>query len=322
MTYNIFLLFCFNVICYIVFRRPLNFAEIMIGSAILFPFLLYFNFFCILYMEKNTICAPHIQSNQTCFHRDDLLILIHSYNQHHKDKIPYKKKSVRELWNALHEKLKSDCNTEYCWLEQPFVSLQDKKCLEEHFKPKRPKEWEKNPYEWLSTDDINKVMKQYEKKYKDFLFLGAVPSDCHELKFCSLHNLDVSILIDVLHKKKIGIIYNLDTYQQPGSHWVSVYADFQEGIIFYIDSGGQPPIRRIHNFLLLLKEQLENYYKEHGISKNVKIFISKTQFQKGNSECGMFSMYFILSQLQGKSSFHPKQINDKKMSTLRNIFYL
>ena len=39
-----------------------------------------------------------------------------------------------------------------------------------------PVEWKTNPTAWLSTIDINKVMKQYEKN-SDFVFLGAVPID-------------------------------------------------------------------------------------------------------------------------------------------------
>ena len=30
---------------------------------------------------------------------------------------------------------------------------------------------------WLSTLDIQSVLKQFEKKYTDFIFLGAVPAD-------------------------------------------------------------------------------------------------------------------------------------------------
>ena len=36
------------------------------------------------------------------------------------------------------------------------------------FAPEAPKSWNKNPNEWLSSTDILKVMKQYEKAYRCF----------------------------------------------------------------------------------------------------------------------------------------------------------
>ena len=43
-----------------------------------------------------------------------------------------------------------------------------KKLINNFFAPFAPNEWKKNPNEWLSSIDISKVMKQYEKKYKNF----------------------------------------------------------------------------------------------------------------------------------------------------------
>ena len=42
---------------------------------------------------------------------------------------------------------------------------------------------EKNPYAWLNSDDIIKVMNQYEKKYKNFKFIGPSPIDFQDKKF-------------------------------------------------------------------------------------------------------------------------------------------
>ena len=45
------------------------------------------------------------------------------------------------------------------------------------FAPESPPEWKKNPNEWLSSIDIIDVMKQYEKAYKCFDFIGPSPID-------------------------------------------------------------------------------------------------------------------------------------------------
>ena len=43
-----------------------------------------------------------------------------------------------------------------------FKNIPDK-TIADSFRPMMPKEWKNNPTAWLSTIDINKVMKQYEK---------------------------------------------------------------------------------------------------------------------------------------------------------------
>ncbi len=104
-----------------------------------------------------------------------------------------------------------------------------------------PQEWKDNPFEWLSTTDIKNVMKQYEKKYPSFLFMGPVPVDCPSAITCSLSGLDVEILINQLGKTKLGIIFNLDKHDEPGSHWVATFFDFKKCRILYFDSVGMPP---------------------------------------------------------------------------------
>jgi hypothetical protein len=72
--------------------------------------------------------------------------------------------------------MKNVCNKESCWLKQKFTAgkVDD---LKESFAPESPEEWKSNPNEWLSSMDINKVMKQYEKAYKCFEFIGPSPID-------------------------------------------------------------------------------------------------------------------------------------------------
>ena len=43
-------------------------------------------------------------------------------------------------------------------------------------------------------------------------------------------------MIEKLNKTRLGIVYNLDTHNKPGSHWVSVSSNFLEPSIYYFDS--------------------------------------------------------------------------------------
>ena len=71
-------------------------------------------------------------------------------------------------------------------------------------------------------------MNQYEDRFEDFLFLGPVPIDfdskdsygkCIIPEICKLNIKELTD--DNIYK--IGIIFNLDKHDQPGSHWVSLY---------------------------------------------------------------------------------------------------
>ena len=56
--------------------------------------------------------------------------------------------------------------------------LGDKKQqFKELFRPQMPKEWLQDYNTWLTTVDINNVLEQYNKRYSDFYYGGAVPID-------------------------------------------------------------------------------------------------------------------------------------------------
>jgi len=210
-------------------------------------------------------------------------------------------------------------------LEKNFVPAPyARKHLRETFVPEMPQEWKDNPFEWLSTTDIKNVMKQYEKKYPSFLFMGPVPVDCPSSITCSLSGLDVEILINQLGKTKLGIIFNLDEHDEPGSHWVAAFFDFKKCRILYFDSVGIPPPKTILNFLKKMKRSCQQYYlKTFGKEKKGNIYANETRFQFGNSECGVFSMNFIISNLQGDNihEMNKNEINDTAMNELRKTYY-
>ena len=277
--------------------------------------------------SSNTLyCAPNIKNDgTTCYSKNDLIFLIKVYNKNKEknEKILITNKSKKKLWLDLNKKFNKDCNNEWCWLEKNFIpAAYVKKIIKEKFKPEMPPEWEKNPFEWLSSVDIRKVMKQYEKKYTDFLFIGPVPVDCPSLIKCQLSEISVEFLINKLGKTKLGVIYNLDKHDQPGSHWVASYFDFKKGKILYFDSVGLPPPKMIMSFLERMKEDCINYYLNFfNKHKKVEIYTNDKRYQFGNSECGVFSMYFIISFLQSKINIKKDIVNDEYMNSLRKIYY-
>lgn len=270
-------------------------------------------------------CAPSRDGKNkgTCYSKDDLTILVKLYNRHHPEN-KIKLSTKKDLWEELHSRLRKECTTEWCWLQQNFVPPPYSRTLQTNFKPQMPTEWKKNPYTWLNTLDIKNVMKQYELRYPSFLFIGPVSSDCPSKITCSLSGLDVTVLMKELKKTKLGVIYNLDTHNKPGSHWVSVFSNFLEPSVIYFDSVGLPPPKMIKSFLFMLKRSIEDYWLNvKKKKKTVDVLYNRTKFQFGSSECGVFSINFILDNLKGEAlqELGKEHFNDRRMNNLRKVLY-
>jgi len=261
-------------------------------------------------------CAPVFDNNKICYTINQLKCIIKAYNKHHVDKIKIGK-NKKDLYESLLKKFSEECSDGSCILDKSFINNNTKLKLKKNFKPIMPDNWKNNLDEWLSTLDINDVMEQYEDKYPNFKFMGAVPIDCPTGYLCSLSNLN----LNNLKKNKIyiiGIVFNLDTHDQPGSHWVATLIDSRKNQLMYYDSNGIPPPNKVMPFL---KKILRNLGKMN--KSNAKIFKNNTRHQNGNSECGMFSMNFIIKYLNGLS--YDKIIKsyptDKEMNQLRKVLY-
>ena len=269
-------------------------------------------------------CAPDIDSNSdTCFTYKQLQSIAKKFNSTAaaKTKISIsKKKDV--LWNQIHKQMKYKCNNdESCWTD-------DNKLLQQ-FRPKKPKEWNSNPREWLSNFDIQKVMIQYEKKYKTFKFLGVFPDDYDHKIFMNtcvaeeLCNLDINDLLKN-NKYQLGTIFNTDPHYLGGSHWVAVYVNTDKKSnkygFYYYDSNAQQPSKYIVKLYNEIKSQLEHNTK----SKNFAIHINDNKHQFKNTECGMFSMDFIINMLKRTNTFKMvtgRNISDDDVFKLRNKYY-
>lgn len=266
-------------------------------------------------------CAPGLEVNVnscSCFSRDALKRIVKAWNTHNSSNlIKIKAKMTdKEIWNQIHERLKETCTNEMCWTNQDF--LKTEKNLKELFRPEMPDSWNNNKHQWLNTDDIMKVMNQYETTYPNFEFIGPVPIDFDKtFSFgqCVTDELCKIDLNKLKHDKinKIGVIFNLDPHDKPGSHWVSMFVDMSKKKIYYFDSYGMAPPKEIVTLIDRLKSQTEGY----------KSNINTTRHQYNNSECGMYSIYFVARLLEGYKydDLVNNRIPDESVNKYRKIFY-
>jgi hypothetical protein len=272
---------------------------------------------------KKIKCAPKKRSealDYTCYSPKTLHQLKRIWNLKHPD-IKIVSNKPYDIWYALNSFMKYTCQKETCWLKQKFIKNKiNKKTFNKTFRPYSPKSWKKKPTEWLSSLDIINVMKQYEDKFENFQFIGPSPIDydSHEIYGeCVWEELCKFDLSKQKKKNMIGVIFNLDPHYKPGSHWVAIFINGKKRKIYYMDSYGDKAPRRIMRFMKTVKEQSMRYGKPY------KIETSKLRHQFSNTECGMFSLYFIVRMLYGDGykKFMKQKVTDKKMKEMRKIYF-
>ena len=274
---------------------------------------------------KNLQCSPDPEKKKdyTCLDDQTLLKLKDLWNARHPD-VKIESKCPKEIWSKLKEYLKSICNKESCWLKQNFVEGKLDTELRDSFAPKSPADWKKNPNEWLSSVDILDVMKQYEKAYKCFEFMGPTPIDfdtkmmgdqCVWEELCKF-NLQEQIDSG---KTKIGIIFNTGG----GKHWFSLFINIKKGEIFFYDSAGDMAGKEIQAFIDRVIEQGKNLKQTKPIAFKMDSNYP-VEHQMGTTECGVYSLYFIVHMLEDKLTGHylkTHKIKDKYMQQFRKVYF-
>ena len=274
---------------------------------------------------ENSVCAPTKKYNHgSCYTNEELFAIAQAYNEEYRDNIivldktknlseeESKKYLVKELTKRMNT-----CHDQRCWLRSRFIRRINKNLQHElhhnTFKPIGPQ----GRFKWLNTLDIENTMKQYEELYPDYKFLSAVPIDFDDLPSLGIANLNIEDLYKQ-GKTKIGIIYNLDEHYKRGSHWVAGYFDIKMGKIYFFDSYGSFPEKRI---FALMKRFAKFYYNKE--KKIPEIKYNEFRHQYKNSECGVYSLNFILRLLQGEKFedvvSHP--VNDDAINQCRRAYF-
>ena len=294
-------------------------------------------------MEKkidDTRCAPTKKyTDGSCFDLESLKKIASAYNKKFDDDIKIVK-NKKYLVEKLEEKMEDECDNQTCWLKQSFVREILDKNLKNTFRPKGPTQ--KNG--WLSTINIDQVMEQYQEKYPNFLYLGTVPSDFEDLLFLGFQNINFDKLLKK-GKYKLGMVINLDEHNQGGSHWVALFINLKKNQVYFFDSFAKKPIKKIKKFIdrvvkYLFKKEFGNEipikYLEKAKEKYDKLSppiqkaldkidyrINKIQHQKSNSECGVYSINFILRLLQGESfdEITNNPVRDEAMEKCRKVYF-
>lgn len=281
-------------------------------------------------MDASLQCSPalHRRGDQSCLPDDSLRRLQRAWNRSHpRHKITTngtrkrgRKGAGTVLLTEIRNKMKNHykCNTEYCAVKKLPLEKEEQKEMLSFFRPEKPAEWDKKPTLWLDSFNIEDVMGQYEAAEPEFEFIGPVPIDfdsksglwgkCIVEELCKLNLADAQ----KKGKTKIGIIFNLDPHDEPGSHWVCGFIDIPASAAYYFDSYGYEPQQEIVDLLARVKAQ--------GI-KNV--YWNDIRHQRKGSECGMYCLFVIICLLRGRKFYDicKNVVDDDTMNSFRDVLF-
>lgn len=299
----------------------------------------------------DTKCAPNKKfKDGSCIDLKSLKNIAENFSNVYNVEFDYNNK--KELVDDLSREFKKkfNCDDQLCWIKQKFIKKIGNEDLSKFtFRPEGPE----GKLDWLSTTNINDVVEQYEKKYDDFLFLGAVPYDFQELRqlemgkelnFDNLRNGHLNADYNKDKKvNKFGMVINLDPHYKGGSHWVALYSDLEKNQIYFFDSFGKKPKNKIKKFINKITKYMYNskYNKKLNINNllndlktkneseqlrnisNFDIKYNNIQHQEKNSECGVYSINFLIRLASGESftDITENITRDDSMNDCRNTYF-
>ncbi len=275
-------------------------------------------------MDFNLLqCNPKTvrETRTTCLPHEMLIRLRDAWNERNPDdRIPLTPRTKEFVWAQLRRRMRKGykCATEFCAVKEladPAMRME----AATYFRPEKPREWEREPTSWHDTLSIARVLEQYEEAYPHFEFIGPVPIDFAEQMpgawgKCVVDEL-CALDLETMRRRgehAIGIVFNLDPHDKPGSHWVCAYLDLLAGAAYYYDSYGMEPCAEIKRLLRRCRDQ--------GCSR---IYWNDIRHQRRDSECGTYCMYVIISLLKGVpfAELCKHRIDDATMNSFRDLLY-
>jgi hypothetical protein len=201
-------------------------------------------------------------------------------------------------------KRKTSCDSEKCVAERTNSQLGV------FFKQSGPTSTTK----WLSNSNIDTLLASFAAHRPKFLHIPFHMINFAEKSFAKLNYINWKEASRNYDSAACAI--NTDTYERmKGKHWFAIYVSFKDKTIEYFDSAARDR-PEINNWIEKTNAALGNTYT---VKKNT------IQHQKGSTECGVYTIYFIACRLLFNIPFEEFQkimINDEYMHVVRKLIFV
>lgn len=174
----------------------------------------------------------------------------------------------------------------------------------------------RNTNEWLSNDDIDGYFKKLETQYPKF---KAIPYQMIDFPTQVHHQSKQITQLDFLKeydqgKRYFGAAINTDVSSGTGIHWFAFFVDLSSKpcTIEFFDSTGNPMDSTVREWAMKLQQKLASRMP-------CNIIENRQQHQHENSECGVYTSFYIFARLSGMSfkDFQKEKINDARIAEFR-----
>ena len=252
---------------------------------------------------RKLVCAPGNPASPggSCFSERAIHTIADAWNLRHPE-LPKIAGTAGEKRAMLSRAMETHCEHERCWLAKAFGKAGIPRTLSHYtFAPAAPRSWTNNPREWLDSHDITRVMRQYEKRYPGFVFLGPSPIDFDKrlahgtCVWDDLCNFDLRTIARK-GKRFVGFIFNLDPHNKGGSHWISMFLNIPKGYLFAYDSTGDPMPRPVNKLIKRIVSQAS------AMDIDLDVKRSGRPHQLKDTECGIYAIHMITSLLAGSAT--------------------
>lgn len=290
-------------------------------------------------LEDGTICSQNIDiievvgiTRKNGIDTNDLEVDIKNLktlNPKSISAINIKKKVIEELKNKVPDAKK--CTSESCVIKNisNISTVEDvtklRNIMDKNFNIEGP--WDNKT--WLNDKNIDTTLKQLTKKYPHFHMLPYKMLDEFVDSTNILNNTDFYNFHLKDKYKKVGFIANQDTRAGSGIHWVAVLIDFDPPgpspgsytnpiTIEFFNSAAGPIYKEVVIWASKVQRDIQLQQKHCDI-----IQVSKIQHQHHNTECGVYSLYYIWSRLDGTpwTDFQYKRVPDEQMVEFRKALF-
>jgi hypothetical protein len=209
-------------------------------------------------------------------------------------------------------KTKTNCATEKCVAKTVGVDLK-------HFKQTGPA----NNVDLLNNHNIDTVISNicsvagnYHMPFQMIDFAGTDRYPATELG-------NIDIIKDAKDKgfTTMSVVLNTDVRSGGGIHWFPLFISFKNSpiTIEYFNSSGNRPVREVNDWMLKTQKHLTS----NGHKANI-IIPSGLVHQRGDTECGLYSIYYIWNRLNDVPyiRFHNTRVTDKQMVNFRKMCFI
>lgn len=195
----------------------------------------------------------------------------------------------------------------------------------------------KNSTSLLSNYDLKEILERYEAIFDDFKYLNFSMDDWYNkppVKFNSdVYKLgtDPSYICDIIKKgkKKIGFVLNTDTWRGGGLHWFCIFIDFTSlpYNVEFFNSSSNKPSKNIDSLLNNIRDNILNCKVLNINSNDVNIIhVVDKKHQEGDSECGLYCLYYIFNRCKNINhslfnGVNMNKINDSTMVEFRKYIF-